>query len=198
MIRSFFVRSQARVPWLRIGFGALTATAVVALISVYGGTLGHPLLVAAFGSSCVLVFTLPDSPLSQPVNVLGGHIIAAAVGIGASLVLPIAPWSLGVAVGVALAVMAALRMTHPPAGGTPIAIMLADEHWWQLVPLILGGAGIIAFGGALYRAAFSAVARHRDRALVRAEAERQRAAADTEKTTQLAQNSRTTLPSAES
>ncbi|WP_053352398.1 HPP family protein [Leucobacter musarum] len=185
MLRSFFVRSQARVSWLRIGFGALTGAAVVALISVYGGTLGHPLLVAAFGSSCVLVFTLPDSPLSQPINVLGGHIVAAAVGIGASLVMPIAPWSLGVAVGVALAAMAALRMTHPPAGGTPIAIMLANEQWWQLVPLILGGAGIIALGGALYRAAFSAIARHRDRALVRAEAERKRAAAEAEEDAQI-------------
>ncbi|WP_156316545.1 HPP family protein [Leucobacter japonicus] len=180
MLRSLITRSQARTSWLRILCGSLTGTAVVTLISVYGGTVGHPLLVAAFGSSCVLVFTLPDSPLSQPVNVIGGHVIGAVVGIAGSLLLPVAPWSLGLAVGVALAAMAALRMTHPPAGGAPIAIMLANEHWFSLVPLILGGAVIIALGGSLYRLAFSAAARHRDRALVRAEVARKRAAAEAE------------------
>ena len=42
------------------------------------------LFVASMGASAVLLFALPRGPLSQPWNVIGGHLISALVGVGAS------------------------------------------------------------------------------------------------------------------
>ena len=42
---------------------------------------GMPLLMAPFGASCVLLFAVPNSPLSQPANVIGGHAVATLAGL---------------------------------------------------------------------------------------------------------------------
>ena len=46
------------------------------------------LIMAAFGVSCVILFTLPESPLAQPRNDIGGHIVTAFVGLVAAHYLP--------------------------------------------------------------------------------------------------------------
>ncbi|WP_075201233.1 HPP family protein [Leucobacter japonicus] len=171
MFSSFFIRPQARLSTARLLCAAGTGAAVIAVLSLLGSATNLPLLAAAFGSSCVLVFTLPDSPLSKPVNVIGGHVLSAAVGLIARFTLPTAWWSLALAVGVALAVMAALRVTHPPAGGTPIAIMLAQEGWWYLLTPILIGSIIVSLGGTIFRYVSASLARRRDRELARLERE---------------------------
>ena len=46
--------------------------------------LDHPdlvILIGSFGATAVLVYGLPTAPLSQPRNVLGGHIFSALVGV---------------------------------------------------------------------------------------------------------------------
>lgn len=44
-----------------------------------GGSL--PLAIGSMGATAVLVYGLPDSPLSTPRNVIGGHMISALVGV---------------------------------------------------------------------------------------------------------------------
>lgn len=161
MRSSLFTRAQPRLPASRIAVAAAGGAATIAVLGLLGESLGFPVLVAAFGSSCVLVFTLPESPLSQPVNIVGGHVTAALCGLLARFTLPDTWWSLAIAVGAALAVMAALRVTHPPAGGTPIAIMLADEGWSYLLTPILLGSITIAACGITSRALVSAAERRR-------------------------------------
>ncbi len=56
------------------------------------------LVMAPFGASCVLLFSLPHSPLARPKNVLGGHLLAACVGLAVSW-LPL-PVELQMALGV--------------------------------------------------------------------------------------------------
>jgi CBS-domain-containing membrane protein len=51
--------------------------AILVLASSSAG-IGANLLIAPFGASCVLVFAIPQSPLAQPRNVIGGHLISAA------------------------------------------------------------------------------------------------------------------------
>jgi CBS-domain-containing membrane protein len=75
-MRSFFQRSQPKPPLhisLLAGLGGALAIALVSGLSLYGGT---PLIMAPFGASCVLLFSVPASPLSQPANVIGGHLLA--------------------------------------------------------------------------------------------------------------------------
>lgn len=129
--------------------------AVGAFLAIYvlawtGRATGMLLLVAPFGASCVLVFALPHSPLAQPRNVIGDHLIATTAGllvqtlVGATL--------LGFALGVALAVasMVMTRTTHPPAGADPIVVLLAVARWSFLATPILAGAVVIVLIGVGY------------------------------------------------
>ena len=46
---------------------------VAALDRFVAGDYGVPMLIGSFGASAVLLFAAPESPLSRPRNLLGGH-----------------------------------------------------------------------------------------------------------------------------
>ncbi len=82
-----------------------------------------PLLLAPFGASAVLLFSVYDSPLAQPRNTVFGHVLSALIGSaialahityfeGAGYIL------IALAVSSSILVMQMLRITHPPAGAT--------------------------------------------------------------------------------
>ena len=50
---------------------------VAALDRLAVGDYGVPMLIGSFGASAVLLFAAPDSPLSRPRNLLGGHFFSA-------------------------------------------------------------------------------------------------------------------------
>lgn len=82
------------------------------------------LVMAPFGASCVLLFSLPHSPLARPKNVLGGHLLAACVGLAVSwLPLPV-ELQMALGVGLAIALMQQLDIIHPPAGANPLLILM--------------------------------------------------------------------------
>ncbi|KKI21439.1 MULTISPECIES: HPP family protein [unclassified Leucobacter] len=143
--------TQPAIPWHTIVGASVAGALTIAVLGLGGDLVGTPILIAAFGSSCVLVFLLPDAPLSKPINVVGGHLLSALCGLAVHAVLPTAWWSLGLAVGIAMAVMAAARVVHPPAGGTPIAIMLAHEGWGYLLTPVLAGALVLSACALAYR-----------------------------------------------
>ena len=139
MVRRFMHRHQpgnATLCWLKAGLGAAVGLGVVGLF----GELSHvPFLIAPFGATCVLLFSVPKSPLSQPMNVIGGHLVASTVSIALRGVLPPEWWAISLAVGVVIAVMAMLRVTHPPAGADPVVIFLSDPGWsFLFVPILPG------------------------------------------------------------
>ena len=114
---------------------------------------GATLLIAPFGASCVLVFGVPQSPLAQPRNVIGGHLISTAVGLAAFAILGATPLSLGLGVAVAIAAMLVTRTTHPPAGADPIVAILSAASWPFLFTPALAGAIMIVLSGVLYHRA---------------------------------------------
>lgn len=144
-------REQGRLPWRTVVYAALGAGVTIGLLALLNQVSGMPALEAAFGSSCILVFLMPQAPVSQPINVIGGHLLSALIGVAVRAVMPTTWWSLGLAVALSLAVMAILRVTHPPAGGDPIAILLSDAGWLPLMWQIALGTLIIVTSGALSR-----------------------------------------------
>lgn len=145
-------RTQGPLPWrtaIGAGIGGAVAIAVLALV---GETTSLAVLAAAFGSSCVLLFTVPGAPFSQPINLIGGHLVSAAWGVVVAALLPATWWSIALAVGLAIFTMAALRITHPPAGGNPIAIITAGASWgYLLVPILLGCVILVVVALVLHR-----------------------------------------------
>jgi len=131
---------QPLVVVLKAGIGGLLAISAVAWLS---HVTGHPLLMAPFGATCVLLFSVPGSPLSQPVNVIGGHLVATAIGLLLHEFLPLEWWSLGLATGMAIAAMAVLRVTHPPAGADPLVVFLVSPGWDYLVLPVAAGSIVL-------------------------------------------------------
>lgn len=136
---------------LLAGLGGLLAIAIAGGLSVYAGT---PMLIAPFGASCVLLFSLPASPLSQPANVVGGHVLATAVALALHTVLPGEWWAAALAVGVAISLMAALRVTHPPAGADPLLVFAAAHPEWSylVMPVLAGSVSLVAIASLYHRA----------------------------------------------
>lgn len=149
-----FIRPHLPPPSLRLsvmaGLGGCLAIAFVGALSALGLP---PFLMAPFGASCVLLFSVPASPLSQPLNVVGGHLLTAAIGLAGAALLPDIWWAAALATGVAIALMALLRVTHPPAGANPLVIFAAVPGWDFLVFPVLAGAVALVVVATLYHRA---------------------------------------------
>jgi CBS-domain-containing membrane protein len=112
-------------------------------ILVLGGLslLSHnPCLMAPFGATCVLLFAVPDSPLAQPRAVIGGHLVASLLTLTLLHVLGGDLWVTCLAVAVAIGAMQLTHTVHPPAGATPLVIMLTAPDWWFLLTPVLTGS----------------------------------------------------------
>ena len=140
-----------RLPWHVVLAASIAGALTIATLSLGEDLASAPLLVGAFGSSCVLVFLVPHGPHSHPANVLVGHVVSAACGIAVISVLPLAWYSLAAGMGLAMAVMAGLRVIHAPAGATALTVMLSNADWDYLVTPVLAGALVLTGCALLYR-----------------------------------------------
>jgi len=110
-------------------------------------------LIASFGSSMVLLFGYPESPFSQPKNIFFGHLLTSVVGVIFLYFVPLPTYLLiPLAVGFGVTLMILLNVTHPPAGGNPIIIIVGSVSLDYLInPIIIGSLIILAFGVILNR-----------------------------------------------
>ena len=146
-------------PPLLGGIGAGVTIGVLAYItfqSILAGTNYGLWLAASFGSSVVVVFGYPENEFSQPKNVLLGHLLCALVGIIFVTLFNITQdrsiffIAIGLAVGISVMLMMAFKITHPPAGGNTIVVMLTQNSFQFLIFPIMVGAITIIIGGVIY------------------------------------------------
>ena len=105
-------------------------------------------LIASFGSTMVLLYGYPESPFAQPKNIIVGHFLTSLVGIiFLNFVhLPIFI-NIPLAVGFGVMLMILLKVTHPPAGGNPIIVIIGSVSYdYLLTPVIVGSIVVILFG----------------------------------------------------
>lgn len=141
---------------LRASCGAALGILVAALGGIWlahgSGDAGRGALAAALvaplGASAVLVFAVPASPLAQPWPVIGGNTLSALVGIACARWIPDAAFAAALAVGVAIALMLALRCLHPPGGASALLMVLINCHdfGFALEPVLLDSALLVAAG----------------------------------------------------
>tara|TARA_B100001029_G_C14984913_1_gene408377 strand:+ start:29 stop:493 length:465 start_codon:yes stop_codon:yes gene_type:complete len=105
-------------------------------------------IIASFGSSMVLLYGYPESPFAQPKNIFFGHLLTSLVGI---VILNLFPFPLYItiplAVGIGVGLMILFNVTHPPAGGNPIIVLMGSVSLDYIInPIITGTLIILAFG----------------------------------------------------
>ncbi len=141
-----------RTPPQRLVAGfAGTTVALIACVGILRMT-DHPWLLPSLGGSCVILFGMPRGPMAQPRSLIGGHVLSALVGLAfragwLALGGPVEAWG-AAAVGAALALMAATRTIHSPAGANPIVVFADGAGPGFLVSPLLPGLAVL-FGVAV-------------------------------------------------
>jgi len=109
--------------------------------------------IASFGSSMVLLFGYPESPFAQPKNIFFGHLLTSLVGIFFLYLVPLPLYIIiPLAVGFGVSLMILFKVTHPPAGGNPIIVIIGSVSLDYIInPIIIGTGIILMFGLVLNR-----------------------------------------------
>ena len=110
-------------------------------------------LIASFGSSMVLLYGYPESPFAQPKNIFFGHLSSSIIGVFFLYFVPLPIYILlPLAVGAGVGAMILFNVTHPPAGGNPIIVIMGSVSLDYIInPIIIGSIIILIFGVVLNR-----------------------------------------------
>lgn len=102
-------------------------------------------LIGSFGASSVLVYGAIQSPLAQPRNLVGGHVISALVGVIMYKVFPDILWlAAPLAVSFSIVLMQVTKTLHPPGGATALIAVIGTEKikalgfWYVISPVLTG------------------------------------------------------------
>jgi CBS domain-containing membrane protein len=86
-------------------------------------------LIGSFGASSVLIYGVIQSPLAQPRNLIGGHVISALVGVTISKLLPDPLWlAASLAVSLSIVLMQITKTLHPPGGATALIAIIGSAN----------------------------------------------------------------------
>ena len=107
-------------------------------------------VVASMGASAVLLFAVPHGPLSQPWQLVTGHLAAAVIGVSCQRYIDHATLAAAIAVGGTVLVMRLTHCIHPPGGATALTAVIGGPdvvqlgYGYVLVPVLLNVAVVLA------------------------------------------------------
>lgn len=136
--------SFSEIIWSWIG--AFLGIALVALINynIFNET-DLVMIIGSFGASAVLIYGAIRSPLAQPRNLIGGHVISAVIGVTTYNLLNSHMWlASSIAVATAIAVMHATKTLHPPGGATALIAVIGSQeihnlgYFYAIIPAGMG------------------------------------------------------------
>lgn len=125
--------SDSEILWSWIGaFLGISAVAGVNLLILPEGG-DHLPLIGSMGASAVLLYGAPRTPMAQPRNLVGGHLVSALVGVFCQQLLGHLPeLAAALAVASAIALMQFTRTLHPPGGATALIAVAGTEQIHRL------------------------------------------------------------------
>jgi len=102
--------------------GAFLGIAVIGLLhSKYFTANDNLFLIGSFGASSVLIYGIINSPLAQPRNLIGGHLVCAFIGVTIHKLIPSEVWlSSALSVSLSIVAMQITKTLHPPGGATAL------------------------------------------------------------------------------
>ena len=107
-------------------------------------------LAASMGASTLLAMVAYRSPMSQPWAILGGHLIAAVVGLLAVLFIQETVMAAAAAMALTILAQLVLRCLHAPGGGTALLPVLGsgailEEGFGFVLVVVLNSVVLIVF-----------------------------------------------------
>ncbi len=130
---------------LELVLSGLSASIVISVLAFLTlSTSSGIWLMFSFGATVCIVFMLHDLETAQPKNIFFGHLISILVGVFFNETMGISFYSLGLSVGVAVALMGFFKIMHPPAASNPLVALFMDLSYdYILFPVITGSIVII-------------------------------------------------------
>jgi CBS-domain-containing membrane protein len=133
---------------LRSGLAGGVAILLLMLALHYLPQTTFPLLiVASMAASATLLYATPHSPLAQPWNLVGGHLVSALAGLACSALIPEPTLAAGAAVGSAILLMELFSCLHPPSAATSLMMVLGNSqlhemNWQWALAIVAINVGI--------------------------------------------------------
>lgn len=108
-------------------------------------------LIGSFGASSVLVYGVIQSPLAQPRNLIGGHVISGIIGVTIYKFSPDILWlTAPLAVASSIVLMQITKTLHPPGGATALIAVTGSEkitdlgYYYVIFPVLSGALILLA------------------------------------------------------
>jgi len=126
--------------------GAFVGMGIIAFFqSHFFSQFENVFLIGSFGASSVLVYGAIQSPLAQPRNLIGGHLVSAIIGVTIFKILPDIVWiTAPLAVALSIIAMQSTKTLHPPGGATALIAIIGTEkikalgYFYVISPVLTG------------------------------------------------------------
>jgi hypothetical protein len=127
---------------LMLHFACARSTNMISFISPFLFPLGSP-----FGALVTLLYGLTSAPASQPRSAIAGQTIAMTISLAVSYADNMSIWMRqALATSLAVAAMAKMGVTHPPAGAAALLFASGSFGWGNMLFVLVGN--VIAIGAA--------------------------------------------------
>jgi CBS domain-containing membrane protein len=131
--------------------GAFLGIAVIGWLNSNLAPIDNLFLIGSFGASSVLIYGIINSPLAQPRNLIGGHVICAFTGVLVHKVVPGDVWfTSALSVALSIVLMQITKTLHPPGGATALIANIGSAKiqalgFWYVLSPVLSGVLILFF-----------------------------------------------------
>jgi len=129
-----------------VAFSIVGAFIATLLASFFSNNIleaeGLPMILASTGASAMLIFGIPQSPVSQPWPIVGGHIISAIIGVFSYKLFANPIFASSFAIGLAMFAMHYTGSMHPPGGATAVTAVIGGAtvhdlgYYFVIVPVV--------------------------------------------------------------
>ncbi len=130
------IRHKFKKLWKYYLLQSLLAAATLFVLVIILGK-DKMVLISSMGATSFIVFAMPKAVSAQTKNVIGGHLVGLASG--AIFYFTTLPYFLEYtfAVGIAIFLMVALDVEHPPAAGTALAVVINEVSRNAFITIML-------------------------------------------------------------
>lgn len=131
-VSRYILYKETLVDYKEISWSFLGAFLGIALIAFFQSSFltkdENIFLIGSFGASSVLVYGAVQSPMAQPRNLIGGHLISAIIGVAIYKCLPDIIWlTAPLAVSLSIVFMQITKTLHPPGGATALIAVIGSQ-----------------------------------------------------------------------